>query len=368
MKSTAMRLFLVFSFVLLGLVFLAQSVSAATYYVGTSGSDSTSCGTARQVSTPRRTIQAGLACLAAGDTLLLRGGTYPEGIVAVSMPIPSGVTIGGAPGETATLPFITVGPGAGLHGVTFDNLTVDTSMTDGSVYFGDPSSDHLTLSNSEVKGKQCTNNGAGMVEGNSPYSTFRGNAIHDAGGGGQSFGWGCYGMYFNGHDALIEGNRFYNNAGYALSMYHQGDQTSNTNNIVRGNSFVRNCTSDGTRGLSLGAVILTSGPGIRFENNVVAQNTGAACAVAVALGSDGGVVTGNTICGNKAVGVQLSAGFGNMVISQNHVFGNGHDDVVDEGAPGATVSGNDGGAACPTDVLPRPRLPMPTNLRLITVP
>ena len=50
----------------------------ATYYVATTGSDSNSCNSAQSQSTPKLTINAGAGCLAAGDTLIVKAGTYDE--------------------------------------------------------------------------------------------------------------------------------------------------------------------------------------------------------------------------------------------------------------------------------------------------
>ena len=52
----------------------------ATYYVAKTGSDSKSCTQAQSASTPKLTIKAGLACLKGGDTLIIKAGTYNEGI------------------------------------------------------------------------------------------------------------------------------------------------------------------------------------------------------------------------------------------------------------------------------------------------
>jgi len=53
---------------------------AATYYVSKFGSDANSCATARiPVDTNAKlTIQAGLCCLSAGDTLMIGSGRYYE--------------------------------------------------------------------------------------------------------------------------------------------------------------------------------------------------------------------------------------------------------------------------------------------------
>src|SRR4051812_16149188 len=78
----------------LGMLFLvAYALSggvadAATYYVAKSGSNNYSCAQAQSVSTPRLTIVAGIACLTAGDTLMVRAGDYDEGIAST----PSGTS------------------------------------------------------------------------------------------------------------------------------------------------------------------------------------------------------------------------------------------------------------------------------------
>jgi hypothetical protein len=78
------------------------SAQAATIYVRSTGNDATSCAQAQNASTPRRTINAGIACLSGGDTLVVHGGTYRE----VVGKLPSGLstaqrtTLQAAPGET----------------------------------------------------------------------------------------------------------------------------------------------------------------------------------------------------------------------------------------------------------------------------
>ena len=52
------------------------TTNAATYYVATTGNDANSCAQAISQKTPRLTIPAGVACLAGGDTLIVKAGTY----------------------------------------------------------------------------------------------------------------------------------------------------------------------------------------------------------------------------------------------------------------------------------------------------
>src|SRR5262252_5990285 len=91
------------------------AAQGATYYTSRSGSDGNSCATAQSTSSPKATVNGGISCLSAGDTLLVRGGTYDEQIASV----PSGtswnsvVRIAAYPGET-----VWVKPTANRIGVT----------------------------------------------------------------------------------------------------------------------------------------------------------------------------------------------------------------------------------------------------------
>src|SRR5215475_8185649 len=68
-------------FFLIAFLLAASSIEAATYWVATSGSDSNSCSSAQNNTTPKRTIAAGISCMSAGDTLTVRSGTYSEGYI-----------------------------------------------------------------------------------------------------------------------------------------------------------------------------------------------------------------------------------------------------------------------------------------------
>src|SRR5262245_38405406 len=78
-------------------------LSSNSFYVSTNGNDSNSGDT----NAPFRTIRFGLSHLNAGDTLIIRGGTYAEPIPYFT--IPSGIdasrhtTVQGAPGEKVIL-------------------------------------------------------------------------------------------------------------------------------------------------------------------------------------------------------------------------------------------------------------------------
>jgi len=75
--------------------FVAAPSSPKTYYVSAGGhgdtpSDSNTCTQATQITTPKLTIPGGIGCMAAKDTLYIRGGTYAQRIDSQAQTIPGG--------------------------------------------------------------------------------------------------------------------------------------------------------------------------------------------------------------------------------------------------------------------------------------
>jgi hypothetical protein len=119
---------------------LTATAEAATYYVATTGSDGNTCAIAATAAIDstraKRTVNAGVNCLAGGDTLIIRPGTYPE---RIGNTIPSGTswsnptTVRGEPSRQAILmpgPY----PGNlrsvinlinGVHHIVIDGLVLD---------------------------------------------------------------------------------------------------------------------------------------------------------------------------------------------------------------------------------------------------
>ncbi|MBL0125347.1 MAG: hypothetical protein IPP88_22625 [Betaproteobacteria bacterium] len=60
------------------------ATTGATYFVAPTGNNTNSCAAAQVSGTPKQTLQAGLACLVAGDTLVIRDGTYSGAANAVT--------------------------------------------------------------------------------------------------------------------------------------------------------------------------------------------------------------------------------------------------------------------------------------------
>ena len=81
-------------FLLIGAFLVTENVSAATYYLSTVGNDSNSCAIAQSVSSAKQTFSSAKACLAPGDVLVIRDGTYSGSSNAFSG-LPNGSASGG---------------------------------------------------------------------------------------------------------------------------------------------------------------------------------------------------------------------------------------------------------------------------------
>ncbi len=267
------------------LLFLATtSVSAASFYTSTSGSDSNS-GTS---SSPFRTINKGVSILHAGDTLFVKAGTYAE---QLSDSIPSGtswtnaVTIKANPGDIVTIK----PPSSAMRVVTFaygeKYIIIDDFIMDGAnmssdvIKFqnnsGSASANHIRISNSEVM------NGANMgiliaaddsVPIQADFNEFINLKVHNN-GKGDTTGNHLHGMYIQTNNNLVDGGSYYSNASHGIQVDSCHGVNGN-NNIFRNLKLHDNGTTSGT-----GNPANSIGIGIYCGNNnlvynVVAWNNG----------------------------------------------------------------------------------------------
>ena len=149
-----------------------NAASAATYYVAKTGNNAYTCAQALNTATPKLTITGatgGIACMAAGDVLYIRTGTYNEHIDSSAQTLPTGTSwanapiISSYPGETAT-----VLQGVGLtdtyaHYMSFENLVFDgQNKSDVIITVGMnvTAPHHIQFKNCEVK--NAAHHGGGL--------------------------------------------------------------------------------------------------------------------------------------------------------------------------------------------------------------
>lgn len=231
------------------ILFQANAATSGTYYVATSGSDS-NAGTA---AAPWKTIQKGIGSLSAGDTLIVKGGTY-TGTVTGS---PSGtassrITMKAATGERPILNALVRLSGANYF--TWDGVDVQWPSSASS-------SDHMfkmtggtgwRVTNSEIWGAHSY---AGILVAGTPSGwSIDHNYIHDTYPSNSSNQ--DHLIYVNGGTGggIIERNIFANSAnGRGVKVGPPSGGSSPIGNVtIRYNTFYNN-TGPSNVQLSYGA-------------------------------------------------------------------------------------------------------------------
>jgi len=290
------------------------SAHAATFYVSTAGNNSVTCAQAQSAQTPRRTINAGIACLAGGDTLIVKAGRYDEivtnhpGIGGYTVPVPSGGSWATATTLKADPPgsvVLTVSnpPSEGSWEwpsiVEFDSgryRILDGFILDGGFRVENGiglGGDHMRVSNSEIRNAK----GQG-IQGEGSFHEFINLHVHHIAlnGGkttcshnvcgnpsGQMCPGYCHAIYLSGEGNLVDGGSWHDNDGHAIHYY-----PAPSNGIVR-NALIYN------NEIGIGIY----GPGHQIYNNVLLNN------------KTGIKIPGkNTVAHNTIYGTSSADGFG----------------------------------------------------------
>jgi parallel beta-helix repeat protein len=359
-------------FIFIGYTLSGGVAHAATYYVSKAGSNSNSCAQAKSVSAPKQTINGGIACLAAGDTLFVRAGDYDEGISS----IPSGsswsapVRIANYPGETVWLrPLVHLvgNPGGvvrvnhGEHHIEFDGINMDGRNVayDVVAAFADgvnPDPHHIRVKNAELIAGSTDNSALnewsphGVLVGGHAYVGAQGgfelqNLIIHGGGrppsgcGGSLYDNHCngYGIYIAGPNNLVENCEIYDTSAAGIHIYN-GDGDPADNNIIR-NNRIHDITRTGNAGQVWGIIVIGSNNQI-YNNLIYGINVGdpAEGLAAIALTRSNNKIFNNTIFNNRNSGIYLDGNASNTEIRNNIVYASTGSDFVNWGA--ATVQSN----------------------------
>jgi len=312
--------------VLLGSLFGASAVDAATYYTATTGHDANP-GTA---AAPFRTVNKGVKGLKPGDTLLIKSGTYAE---ALRNTIPGGtswsapVTVAAYPGHTVTLrpnagtDILLYFAGATKHHIIVDGLILDgTNITGSGIiisYDGtDPakSAHHIRIKNTEIKNIPHT----GVdVRRASPFNEFVNLRVHRTGLSGSG-----HGFYIHSDNNVVEHSHIYDNSKCGVQFYDT--QGGVNHNIFRYNRVYNN--GKGPQGGQYDTTCKTgfwigAGTGTLAYNNLIWDNQG--IGIMVGGGAANAQVYNNTIHGNGQQGLYINGGSSNAVVKNNISSGNG---------------------------------------------
>jgi hypothetical protein len=223
--------------------------ASGLFYVSPTGSD-TNTGTH---TSPWRTIQKAVNTLSAGQTVVVRGGTYPEFVVAER----GGVALIGAPGEW---PKIT-----GRLKIRAQAFRVSGFVFEGGSDVGvwvDGASD-VEVSLNEIRGsaKSCLFGGGNRVR-------IVSNWLHHCGRSVINQNPQDHGIYWaGGSDSLIANNVITDNLGFGVQMY---PYSTSARNVIRNNTILNNGLLVGdSRGAS--GIVLDQGytSDNLVENNVL---------------------------------------------------------------------------------------------------
>ncbi len=324
----------------MGCVVSGGVAQAATYYASKAGSNGNSCAQAQSTSTPKLTIVGGLACLAAGDTLYVRGGTYDERInneVIASGTSWANVTrIAAYPGETVwmvpTSGTYVVYIARTLQYIEFDGINMDSRQVVNGTFTLQAGAgynpNHIRLKNAEMVGRKdapgehdVVNSGSHFLAGATGANEFINLKVHGGGRSGQcGIPCGGYGIYLAGPNNLVDHCDVYDTTGAGIHIYNGAGDPAN-NNIVR-NTRIHHITR-GYDARMWG--ILVAGSNNQVYNNVIdniswpymAGNAG----VHVYVGS-GNKIYNNTITNNTLDGIYVNSNASGSEVRNNIMYGN----------------------------------------------
>jgi hypothetical protein len=326
---------------------ISTSAWATTYYVATTGSNSNSCVQSQDITTPKLTVAAGIACLqvdAPGNTLYIRAGNYNENIDSNTQTIPIGTAsaytrIAAYPGEAVIVHNLNL-PGGYIHYLIIERLIMEGAPSPGfgagtgvsiGFYQSLPGVHHVTLLNCEVR--QWAYNGINFADRGTHHLTMSGGSVHHIGNPGAALAEllnGHYGIYQSGPDALIENVDLYNVLDYGI---HNSNSVANRNiGAVTDRTIVRNNKvhnvginpASGSPATASHAILLGAGDALQGYNNLVYSNGRGG----IQIGGTNIGVYNNTIVSNTGAGIKVQ---GTGAILRNNIIYQNTAPIIDQG-------------------------------------
>ena len=323
---------------------VSNLVAADTYYVSQStGDDGRNCNTAKTLTTPKKTMLSAVACLAGGDTLSFRGGTYTEADNGLDL-IPSGSSWGTATtitnynGETVTFQpsaaqwnprslnqWVCAGFGQMYgypnHYVIWNGITQDSAncADHGGGIYGADGSHHVRFNN--VKSLNNLTSDCVLTEVDTPYFEVLNSELAHC-GNHTTHSDHC--VYWNGDNGIFSGNKVYDCANYGTQFMDNHANGSVDNMVISGNDI---------SGALAGAGLTLAGSNNLLYNNLLHDNAHAGIEFEWGPTGGGSGIThlnnklfNNTIFNNTGDGIDLLNAawpWVNTAVQNNIIYGNG---------------------------------------------
>lgn len=306
---------------------------ALEYYVAKTGNDANS----GDYSSPFLTIQKGMMEMRAGDTLLIKAGTYTDLIHSSRFTIPTGSSWANAPVIKA-FPgdVVTVKPTGGaavvdlaapyiqyliFEGLIFDaingvpDISSAISLTNGV--------NHVRFLNIEARNATLNvviaSRGSGDSDLGTNYNEFIGGKYHHSDvRHSANLPKGAYVFYIMTDNNIFDGLEVHDGTGYGFHIWNSGSHKPSHNTI-------RNCRvhDNSVRKPSASAILLGTGIGNIAYNNLIYDNRGDGIQ---AKAGEGAMIYNNTIYGNDNDGIEIGDPWTptkNTIIKNNISFANG---------------------------------------------
>jgi hypothetical protein len=344
---------------------------AATFYVATTGSNAVTCAQAQSRSTPRRTINQGIACLRSGDTLIVGNGTYDEIITdyagqgGYAVRPPSGSSLSNMTLIKAENVYGAIlAPSAGRHPgniVLLDLADTQYLQLEGFILDGQHNTTGVSnvialgaqrlrfvniWSRNGMQGYQGPGTDIEIIGGKSTGHGFSASGADICTGSGVgTFPGFCHGIY-GGHGAarwFIDGMELAHNSGYGLQAYPSDTTIRNSyihDNLSSGivaigsnftaynNVVVRNC----------GGISMAHGTNVAIGNTVTNQAPSSLCQNGYPFGIKTSSPASTTIKNNLLTNIP-DAGFAGYIYGEGGTGATGNS-YADHGVHSALVAGN----------------------------
>lgn len=276
------------------------------HYVAKTGSDSNN-GTSWDDAW--LTIGYALTRISGGETLIIGDGTYDECLIDT---IPSGSsgspTIIQAANRNMAILAPTSSPAeyvirlSGLSYITIDGIVTDAGSLKNCAGIGT----HPTVASNIVIKNGTMRNGKGTfgsgIDGLYVNSLILNNDIYN---NGETAGNAAHGIYFQGHDTIIDGNRCYGNDAYGIVIFQKKGSGAD-NNIVRNNVIYSN---------TLRSLGVFTGNGNLIYNNII--HDGPTHGINVDQTASNTKVYNNTIYNNSGNGILIG---GSTNMAKNNII------------------------------------------------